>query len=246
MLYFWKGKNNVPKCLACTFMKEWNTLTLAHLRIGHMEGNPEVGNSEYMGHQDCPPQLVCFLVAQYSPWVSSEHVGSVFREHSNYCTPRRIYVQTEMNDESSLFKKKVNFDHCSSASNLSLFHYLFKLILSFQKLFPKGQCYFGTFRGRSFGCWYEYKKCENTLTLGEKAKAPVERSRTNAINVTLHPHIRQVIWEPLRKHTLERSQTNVINAILPLLMQKFWENIWKRTVEKSQTNVINVIMPLLG
>ena len=108
-------------------------LTLAHLRIGHMEGNPEVGNSEYMGHQDCPPQLVCFLVAQYSPWVSSEHVGSVFREHSNYCTPRRIYVQTEMNDESSLFKKKVNFDHCSSASNLaslSLFHYLFKLIIS--------------------------------------------------------------------------------------------------------------------
>ena len=38
-----------------------NTLTVAHLRIGHMEGNPEVGNSEYMGHQDCPPQLVCFL-----------------------------------------------------------------------------------------------------------------------------------------------------------------------------------------
>ena len=36
-------------------------LTVAHLRIGHMEGNPEVGNSEYMGHQDCPPQLVCFL-----------------------------------------------------------------------------------------------------------------------------------------------------------------------------------------
>ena len=37
------------------------TLTLAHLRIGYLVGNPEVGNSEYMGHQDCPPQLVCFL-----------------------------------------------------------------------------------------------------------------------------------------------------------------------------------------
>ena len=32
-------------------------LTVAHLRIGHMEGNPDVGNSEYMGHHNCPPQL---------------------------------------------------------------------------------------------------------------------------------------------------------------------------------------------
>ena len=46
--------------------------------LAHMEGNPEVGNSEYMGHQDCPPQLVCFFVAQYRPWVSSENVNSVF------------------------------------------------------------------------------------------------------------------------------------------------------------------------
>ena len=29
------------------------TLTLAHLRIVHM-GNPEVGNFEYIGHQDTP------------------------------------------------------------------------------------------------------------------------------------------------------------------------------------------------
>ena len=38
------------------------TLTLAHLRIGYLVGNPEVGNSEYVGHQDCPPQLLCFPI----------------------------------------------------------------------------------------------------------------------------------------------------------------------------------------
>ena len=37
------------------------TLTLAHLRIGYLVGNPEVGNSEYVGHQDCPPQPLCFF-----------------------------------------------------------------------------------------------------------------------------------------------------------------------------------------
>ena len=39
----------------------WITLTLAHLRIGYLVGNPEVGNSEYVGHQDCPPQPLCFF-----------------------------------------------------------------------------------------------------------------------------------------------------------------------------------------
>ena len=45
-------------------------LTLAHLRIAYMVGNLEVGNSEYIGHQDCPPQLqhyfsTCFLILMY-------------------------------------------------------------------------------------------------------------------------------------------------------------------------------------
>ena len=45
---------NLPEVMMMMLMVN---LTVAHLRIGHMEGNPEVGNSEYMGHQDCPPQL---------------------------------------------------------------------------------------------------------------------------------------------------------------------------------------------
>ena len=32
-------------------------LTIAHLRIALLGGNPEVGNSEYINHQNCPPQL---------------------------------------------------------------------------------------------------------------------------------------------------------------------------------------------
>ena len=35
-------------------------LTLAHLRIAYMVGNSEVGNSEYIGHKDCPPQSIIF------------------------------------------------------------------------------------------------------------------------------------------------------------------------------------------
>ena len=31
-------------------------LRIVHLRIGNLLGNPEVDNSEYMSHQDCPPQ----------------------------------------------------------------------------------------------------------------------------------------------------------------------------------------------
>ena len=66
-------------------------LTLAHLRIGHMEGNPEVGNSEYMGHQDCPPQLVCFWWHNTGPGYCSEDVGSVFHhDNNNLLTKMRI------------------------------------------------------------------------------------------------------------------------------------------------------------
>ena len=34
------------------------TLTIAHLKIALLGGNPEVGDSEYMNHQNCPPQLI--------------------------------------------------------------------------------------------------------------------------------------------------------------------------------------------
>ena len=44
-------------CLCvCVCVCEVN-LTIAHLRIALLGGNPEVGNSEYMDHQNCPPQL---------------------------------------------------------------------------------------------------------------------------------------------------------------------------------------------
>ena len=37
------------------------TLTIAHLKIALLGGNSEVGNSEYINHQNCPPQLLCIF-----------------------------------------------------------------------------------------------------------------------------------------------------------------------------------------
>ena len=39
----------------------WITLTIAHLKIALLGGNSEVGNSEYINHQNCPPQLLCIF-----------------------------------------------------------------------------------------------------------------------------------------------------------------------------------------
>ena len=61
------------------------TLTLAHLRIGYLVGNPEVGNSDYMGHQDCPPQLLCFVCTiypLYGPWVGARDINRVFHQNA--------------------------------------------------------------------------------------------------------------------------------------------------------------------
>ena len=47
-------------------------------------GNPEVGNSESISHQDCPPQLLCFLwivCARYGPWVNAGDYASVFNHN---------------------------------------------------------------------------------------------------------------------------------------------------------------------
>ena len=65
----------------------------------------------------------------------------------------------------------------------------------------------------------------------------MEKSQTNATNVTLHP-LGQAIWGHIWKHTVEKSQTNVTNATMPLLMQVIWGSTW--TVEKSQTNANSV------
>ena len=46
------------------------TLTIAHLKIALLGGNSEVGNSEYINHQNCPPQLLCiFSVNMAIGWV---------------------------------------------------------------------------------------------------------------------------------------------------------------------------------
>ena len=64
-------------------------------------------------------------------------------------------------------------------------------------------------------------------------KYTVGKSRTNATNVILHPH-RQAIWGDILKHTVEKSQTTAINVTMHLLVQMFWGHIWKHTVEKVQ------------
>ena len=45
----------------CTLFLATRTLAnlrIAYLRIGYLVGNPEVVNSDYISHQDCPPQLL--------------------------------------------------------------------------------------------------------------------------------------------------------------------------------------------
>ena len=54
------------------------------------------------------------------------------------------------------------------------------------------------------------------------------------------------LWGDIWKHTVEKSQTNAANVTMPLLRQAVWGDIWKGTVEKSQTNAANVTLnPLL-
>ena len=72
-------------------------------------------------------------------------------------------------------------------------------------------------------------------------KCTVEKSRTNATNVTMPP-LRQAIWGDIWKHTVKAIATNVN---MPPLGQEILGNIWKCTEGKSQTNVINLTMPLL-
>ena len=56
-------------------------------------GNPEVGNSESISHQDCPPQLLCFFMnCLCSIWALGECWGlrqciqsQYFEEQSNSC-----------------------------------------------------------------------------------------------------------------------------------------------------------------
>ena len=68
---------------------------------------------------------------------------------------------------------------------------------------------------------------------GDIWKYTVEKSQTNATNVTLH-HLKQAIWGHIWKHTVAKSQTSVANVITHPLVQAIWEHIWKYTVGKTQ------------
>ena len=72
----------------------------------------------------------------------------------------------------------------------------------------------------------------------------VEKSQTNAINATM-PLLRQAIWGHILKFTVEKSHTNATNVYMALLMQAIIGHIWKHTVQKSQTNVTNVTLHAL-
>ena len=56
----------------------------------------------------------------------------------------------------------------------------------------------------------------------------------------------QVIWGHIWKRTVEKSRTNATNVTMPLLGQAIWGNIWKYTVEKSKTNATNATLPALS
>ena len=43
-----------------------------HLRITLLGGNPELGNSEYMDHQDCPLQLETYFANCPDNWYNAE------------------------------------------------------------------------------------------------------------------------------------------------------------------------------
>ena len=73
----------------------------------------------------------------------------------------------------------------------------------------------------------------------------MERSKTNATNVTLHS-LRQAIWWHIWKHILDKSHINVTNVTMPPHRQVIWGDIWNRTVGKKQTNATNVTLHPLG
>ena len=90
-------------------------------------------------------------------------------------------------------------------------------------------------------------QCDNVMQAiwGYIWKCTVEKSQTNATNVTMHRLI-QALWGDIWKHTVEKSQINATNVTMHPLMQAIWGYIRKCTVEKSQTNATNATMPLLG
>ena len=67
---------------------------------------------------------------------------------------------------------------------------------------------------------------------GNHLKYTVEKSQTNATNVTMHP-LRQAIWEHIWQHTVEKSQTSAVNVNFDSVLQTLWRPLSKYTVEKK-------------
>ena len=76
-------------------------------------------------------------------------------------------------------------------------------------------------------------------------KPTVEKSQTNAANVTLHL-LGLTFWGHIWEYTVVKSQTNAADATLHPFILALWGHIWEYTVEKSQTIATSVSMPLLG
>ena len=95
-------------------------------------GNPEVGNSESISHQDCPPQLLCFFMnCLCSIWALGECWGlrqciqsQYFEEQSNSCDYWR-HLKTLSGEKSNKcpmrqcrpFEKINKCKQCDSISN---------------------------------------------------------------------------------------------------------------------------------
>ena len=62
----------------CNFSSILGNLRIAHLGIGYLVGNPEVGNSEYISHQDWPPQLYFIIIFTLCAWFRVVSIDSMF------------------------------------------------------------------------------------------------------------------------------------------------------------------------
>ena len=101
-----------------------DTLRIAHPRIGHLGGNPEVGNPESISHQDCPPQLLSFSMnCLRLIWALGEYWGhgqciqsQYFEEQSNLCNLRR-YFKAHSGEKSNEYNQMACQGWCTDASS---------------------------------------------------------------------------------------------------------------------------------
>ena len=75
-------------------------------------------------------------------------------------------------------------------------------------------------------------------------KPTVEKSQTNATNVTMHPHI-QALWGDIWKRTLVKSQTDAASVTLPALTQVLWGDIWWSTDQFRKEKALMLIMLMM-